>query len=195
MRSIFSLCISCFITIACSGPAKPDYVAKPTDTVHDAVGRKTVILAPTDGTSVMNHINTGTTTPQQLIDFARTAIGIPYKYASSDPQVGFDCSGFITYVFNHFNIAVPRTSADFTNVKHEVPLQNARPGDLILFTGTDTTTRIVGHMGIIINNFRDGLQFIHSTSGKAMGVTVSPLNTGYQQRFMKVVRIFPQNEQ
>lgn len=193
MRSIISICLS-YLMLSCGHPAKPDYVAKPKDTVHDAAGRKTVILAPTDGTSIMNHINTGNTTPEELIAFARTAMGVPYKYASSDPEAGFDCSGFITYVFNHFNIAVPRTSADFTNVKHEVPLQNARPGDLILFTGTDTTTRTVGHMGIVIANFNAPLQFIHATSGKANGVTISGFIPGYQQRFVKVVRIFPQNE-
>src|SRR5690625_2978308 len=44
------------------------------------------------------HINTGTTTPEELLAFAKTLIGIPYKYGSSDPTKGFDCSGFITYV-------------------------------------------------------------------------------------------------
>lgn len=172
----------------------PDYVTKPKDTVKDDAGRKTIILAPTDGTDSMNVIHTGKTTPQQLIAFAQTAMGIPYKYASSDPQVGFDCSGFITYVFNHFGIAVPRTSVDFTHVKYEVPLESARPGDLILFTGTDSLTRVVGHMGIITNGFTDSLRFIHATSGHAMGVTVSPLTAGYKKRFVKVVRVFPQNK-
>ncbi|MBL7749710.1 MAG: C40 family peptidase, partial [Chitinophagaceae bacterium] len=51
--------------------------------------------------------------PDSLVAFAKTLIGIPYLYASTDPIKGFDCSGFITYVFNHFNIAVPRSSVDF----------------------------------------------------------------------------------
>lgn len=194
MRLLIGFLISCLILAACGGGDKPTYVFTAKDTVKDEAGRKTVILAPTDGTADMNNINTGTTTPQELIAFARTAIGIPYLYASSDPKAGFDCSGFITYVFNHFGIAVPRTSVDFTSVKHEVPLNNAKPGDLILFTGTDSTIRIVGHMGIIISNPPDSIQFIHSTSGRANGVTISPLNSGYQARFVKVVRIFPQNE-
>jgi cell wall-associated NlpC family hydrolase len=184
----------CILILACGSPDKPDYVAKPKDTVSDAAGRRTIILAPTDGTDSMNNINTGKTTPQELIGFALTAIGTPYKYASTDPAQGLDCSGFITYVFNHFNIAVPRTSADFTGVRHEVTLQDARPGDLILFTGTDKTIRTVGHMGIITTAYADSLQFIHSTSGRAMGVTISPLNAGYSERFVKVIRIFPQNK-
>ena len=42
--------------------------------------------------------------PDSILAFAKTLIGIPYLYASTDPAKGFDCSGFITYVFNHFNI-------------------------------------------------------------------------------------------
>jgi len=141
-----------------------------------------------------SYIHTGNTTPEQIVSFAETLLNTPYKYASTDPKVGFDCSGFITYVFNHFNIEVPRSSVDFTNVPHEVPVKEAKLGDLILFTGTDSTIRIVGHMGIVIYNGKDGLLFIHSSSGKAHGVTITPLNDYYKGRFMKVIRVFPQNE-
>ena len=127
--------------------------------------------------------------PQEIVNFAQTLIGVPYKYGSTDPAVGFDCSGFITYVFNRFNIKVPRSSVDFTEVGHEINKRNAAPGDLILFTGTDSTIRVVGHMGIVTENV-DTLRFIHSTSGKQYGVTVTPLNNYYQGRFVKVIRIF-----
>lgn len=175
---------------SCGGASQPTYTITAADTVTDTAGRQTVILAPTDGTRQMNDIDVGNTTPTQLIAFARTSLGIPNKYASTDPEQGFDCSGFITYTFNHFGIAVPRTSADFTNVKHEVPLTEARPGDLILFTGTDSSIRTVGHMGIVVSPPGQQFMFIHSTSGKAMGVTESPLTKGYQQRFVKIIRIF-----
>jgi cell wall-associated NlpC family hydrolase len=135
-------------------------------------------------------INTGNITPAQLIAFANTLIGTPYKYASTDPSVGFDCSGFITYVFNHFNIAVPRSSKDFTNVPRSVPLKDAKPGDLILFTGTDSTIPEVGHMGIITSAQANDVKFIHSTSGKANGVTITPLNSYYMGRFVKIIRVF-----
>ena len=134
-------------------------------------------------------IDTKDTSPTELIKFAKTLIGIPYKWGSIEPQEGFDCSGFITYVFNHFQIAVPRSSVDFTNVGEEIPVSESKPGDLILFTGTDSTIRIVGHMGIIVSN-ADSTSFIHSTSGKAYGVTITPLNSYYQGRFVKTIRIF-----
>ncbi len=129
------------------------------------------------------------TTPHELVQFAKTLIGIPYKYASIDPLKGFDCSGFITYVFNHFNIEVPRSSVDFTNVGKEVNKRNAKEGDLVLFTGTIDSIHIVGHMGIVTQN-SDTLKFIHSTSGRANGVTISKLDDHYKRRFVKVIRVF-----
>ena len=139
-------------------------------------------------------IETADTKPAEILAFAKNLIGIPYLYASTDPAKGFDCSGFITYVFNHFNIAVPRSSVDFTNVGTEVDYRNAKPGDLILFTGTDSTIRIVGHMGIVESFENEVLKFIHSTSGKAKGVVITEFGKYYKSRFVKVIRIFPDDK-
>jgi cell wall-associated NlpC family hydrolase len=137
-------------------------------------------------------IKTGSAIPDSLVAFGKSLVGTPYLYASSDPANGFDCSGFITYVFNHFGIAVPRSSVDFTDMGIEIPTDFASPGDLILFTGTDSTIRIVGHMGIVESNERGNLLFLHSTSGKAYGVVISPLKGYYEARFVKEIRVFPQ---
>jgi cell wall-associated NlpC family hydrolase len=136
-------------------------------------------------------INTKNVQPQQVVQYARSLIGTPYRYASTDPGKGFDCSGFITYVFNHFNIIVPRSSIDFTNVGRAVPPDSARAGDLILFTGTDSTERFVGHMGLVVSNESGQLNFIHSSSGKSYGVIITPLNGYYRGRYMKTIRVFP----
>ena len=138
-------------------------------------------------------IKTGLTAPDSLVAFGKSLVGTPYLYASSDPNKGFDCSGFITYVFNHFGIAVPRSSVDFTNVGKVIPTAIARAGDLVLFTGTDSTIKIVGHMGIVESNEKSNLLFIHSTSGKAKSVVISPLRGYYEARFVKVIRVFPEN--
>ena len=140
-----------------------------------------------------SQIHTKDVLPQPVVDFAKTLIGIPYRYASTDPKVGFDCSGFITYVFSHFNIIVPRSSIDFTNVGRSIPADSAKAGDLILFTGTDSTEKFVGHMGLVISNQNGQLDFIHSTSGKKYGVTITPLNDYYKSRYMKTIRIFSEN--
>lgn len=139
-------------------------------------------------------IATGETTPGQLVAFARSLEGMPYQYGSANPQLGFDCSGFVTYVFNHFGIRVPRPSVDFTYVNREIDITQAKPGDLILFTGTDPIPKIAGHIGIVRTNNAGNIIFIHSTSGQACGITESPFNAYYQQRYIKTIRVFPQND-
>lgn len=126
-----------------------------------------------------------------IVAFAETLIGVPYKYAGNSPATGFDCSGFINYVFRHFCIPVPRSSIDFDNQGINVPPANARRGDLILFTGTDSTERAIGHIGIITTSSAEDIRFIHSTSGKANSVTITPFNEYYKRRFVKIIRILP----
>lgn len=126
--------------------------------------------------------------PSEIIAYAKTLIGVPYKYGSSDEKIGLDCSGFITAVYRNFGIGVPRSSVEFTNYGKTVPIVNCKLGDLILFTGTDVNDRTVGHMGIVVQT-QDTIKFIHSTSGSAYGVTITPLNSSYQKRFEKIVRI------
>jgi len=123
-----------------------------------------------------------------LITFAQSLKGTPYKYACSDPKKGFDCSGFVMYVFNHFQMTVPRSSIAFTNIGEEIELQQAMPGDLILFTGTNASIRKVGHLGIITQG-GDSLSFIHASSGKTHSVTETVLNPHYKKRFIKVIRL------
>jgi cell wall-associated NlpC family hydrolase len=134
-------------------------------------------------------ISTKKVKADSIVSFAQTLIGTRYKYASTDPRQGFDCSGFITYVFNHYKLQVPRASKDFKNSGREISLTKCKKGDLILFKGTDSTERIIGHMGIIISN-DNGIKFIHASSGKAHGVVITELNDYYMGRFVKVIRIF-----
>ena len=156
-----------------------------TDTAKAINDKKISVKDSMPGTIV-----TGKITRDSIVNFAQTLIGTPYLYASIDPQKGFDCSGFITYVFNHYKINVPRSSYDFDNVGTTISLAESKKGDIILFTGTDSSEKKIGHIGIILSNDTGNLQFIHSTSGKAYGVTVTPFNDYYKGRFMKVVRVF-----
>jgi cell wall-associated NlpC family hydrolase len=165
-------------------PPVQDTIIIPNSIKSDESSPEPVNNQPTDT------IKTGKTKPADLVAYAKTLIGVPYKYASTDPAVGFDCSGFITYVFHHFNISVPRSSVDFTHVGTEMSTKEAKAGDLILFTGTDSTIHVVGHMGIIVSNEGGQLEFIHSTSGKAKGVVITIFGDYYKSRFVKVVRLF-----
>ncbi|HEU0064191.1 MAG TPA: C40 family peptidase [Flavisolibacter sp.] len=142
----------------------------------------------------INLIDTRSVHPSQVVEFAKTLIGIPYKYGSTDPKSGFDCSGFITYTFGHFGILVPRSSIDFISVGKDITINNSKRGDLILFTGTDSTERFAGHIGLVVSNDSGKVAFIHSTSGKQHGVTITDFNDYYRSRYLKAIRVFRENE-
>ena len=124
-----------------------------------------------------------------LLQFAKSFIGTRYRSRCSDPSVGFDCSGFVSYVFKNFNFAVPRSSGDFINFGQKVSLEDARPGDIILFTGTHKHSRRIGHVGIVYCNDNDEFKFIHSTSGKEHGVTITAMDNTYKRRYVQVIRL------
>lgn len=63
---------------------------------------------------------------EELVSFASNYQGTPYLYAGTTPETGFDCSGFINYVYNHFGYKVPRSSKDFEFFGKEISIQNAQ---------------------------------------------------------------------
>jgi len=125
----------------------------------------------------------------QLIGFAKKLIGVPYRYASSSPKKGFDCSGFVNYVFKNIGFDVPRSSPDFASAGTPVKLAEAKVGDVLIFTGSNPKQRKIGHVGIIYSIDGDDIKFIHSSSGRSKGVTITPLDGYYKSRFMKAVSI------
>lgn len=132
--------------------------------------------------------------PEELLSFAQTLLGTHYHFASSNPLYGFDCSGFVSYVFKNFNIPVPRSSCEFISYGEKILLQDAKPGDVILFTGTNKRSRKIGHIGIIVSNQNNETTFIHSTSGKEHAVTITAMDKKYRRRFVQIIRLLKQND-
>lgn len=194
MKSMILNALLFLLLSSCDIPSGDHYIPPSKIKVAPTSDKPVEIVESNTDTLALEVIHTKSTRADELVGFAETLQGIPYKYGSTDPRIGFDCSGFISYVFNHFGISVPRSSREFTHIEKEINLREAKRGDIILFTGTDSTKRVVGHMGIITSDKGQSHEFIHSTSGKAYSVTKTPLNRYYQGRFVKVIRIFKDNE-
>ena len=127
-----------------------------------------------------------------IIAFGKMQMGIHYNYGSMNPKNGFDCSGFVYYVYTHFNINVPRASMDYEKLGREIPLDSSKPGDIIVFTGTNGKIRKPGHVGIILSAPGETVTFMHSSSGKKRnGVIITNFGESpyYKVRFIKVVRL------
>jgi cell wall-associated NlpC family hydrolase len=127
-----------------------------------------------------------------LVKYGKQFLGTKYKYGKSDPKRGFDCSGFIYYVYSHFKLNVPRSSMAYEKTGREVKIDSCRPGDVIVFTGTKIKDRKPAHVGIIISKPGEKVRFMHCSSGKkANGVTITNYTESdhYQKRFIKVIRL------
>ncbi len=122
-----------------------------------------------------------------IVSFGAEFIGTPYVYAGTSPN-GFDCSGFIYYVFKNFGIEVPRSTSLYTDFGSEIPIEQVQKGDLVLFLSP--TRNAIGHIGIVSNANGAESDFIHATSGKQMSVVISNMATnGYKKRFVKAIRV------
>jgi cell wall-associated NlpC family hydrolase len=83
----------------------------------------------------------------RVVSYARHFIGIPYRYGGSSPRSGFDCSGLVRFVYQHFGIALPHSSWGDLLHGHRVSRWSLRPGDLVFFYGA-------GHVGIYVGGGR-----------------------------------------
>jgi cell wall-associated NlpC family hydrolase len=127
-----------------------------------------------------------------IIAFGKQYLGKKYCYGSCTPKKGFDCSGFVYYVFGHFNMKVPRASMDYEKQGRIIPVDSARKGDVMVFTGTKPKNRKPGHVGIVVSETGEALKFMHSSSGrKANGIIITDYSSSpyYKSRFIKVVRV------
>jgi cell wall-associated NlpC family hydrolase len=124
-----------------------------------------------------------------LIAFAKQYLGTTYRYASTNPTKGFDCSGFVYFVFQKNNIVVPRSSRGYKYLGTSLKPEEFRIGDVLVFYGYLDTTQI-GHVGIICEANGMKSKFIHATSGKPYGVTISDLDSEmYARRFYKCINV------
>jgi len=102
---------------------------------------------------------------QQVIDHAQDLIGIRYRRRGDKPQTGFDCSGFVGYVFREgVGLLLPRASREISRAGTPVSKDELKPGDLVFF---NTMRHAFSHVGIYLG---DDL-FVHAPrTGEAIRI-------------------------
>lgn len=112
---------------------------------------------------------------QDVLINALSLTGIKYKYGGKSPETGFDCSGFVSYVFrNAANLTLPPTARAISQIGKTVKKDELQPGDLVFF---NTLKSAFSHVGIYIGDNK----FIHAPStGKV--VRVESMQDGYWAR-------------
>lgn len=129
-------------------------------------------------------VDRATASAQDAIDQAVDLLGIRYRRGGNSPEVGFDCSGFVNYVFREsLGLILPRSSREMSGSGQEVSRDELRPGDLIFF---NTMRRAFSHVGIYLGDN----QFVHAPRGGGR-VRVEDLRQSYWvKRFNGARRIY-----
>lgn len=135
-------------------------------------------------------VNHSVSIADSVVSYAKEFLGTPYVWAGASPS-GFDCSGFVHYVFSRFGYSIQRSSSGLANTGEAIELKEARKGDIILFRGTNPNDKTVGHVGIIISDTTEKIHFIHASSSKKHpGVVITDYeNSNYPSRFISVRRL------
>ena len=188
------------VKAATKAKLKPAVKADPTDTVSDQLnarwqqengtyaGFTTAAPAAVVPVSFATPAVAPTVTNDwgdRLVSRAMNYLGTPYRYGGTSPKSGFDCSGFVYYLYGAvFGQRIPRMPHDMAREGVTVARNDLQRGDLVLFGSRGTYT----HIGIYAGNDH----FVHATQ-RGSPVSVTHLDSDYfRTRFMTAVRLSPQ---
>ncbi|MGN7179143.1 endopeptidase [Paenibacillus sp. FSL R5-0490] len=122
-------------------------------------------------------------TPDSIVKLAKQMQGVPYKWGGTTPK-GFDCSGFLTYVYSEHGVKLPRTTADQYKTGESVSKGELLPGDIVFFT---TYKPGASHAGIYTGDNK----FIHADSDD--GIMINSMDMSYyKSRYIGAKRVVPQ---
>jgi cell wall-associated NlpC family hydrolase len=121
--------------------------------------------------------------PSAVVRTAQSYLGAPYRNGGADPA-GFDCSGFVRYVYARHGITVPRDVKRQWQVGQDVPRTRIRPGDLLFFS---TTGPGPTHVSLAI----DGQRFVHAPSSRGVVRIEALTSTYWGRRFVGARRVLP----
>lgn len=119
---------------------------------------------------------------ERLVTEGKKYLGVPYVYGGTSPN-GFDCSGFVYYVYKQCGYSITRTATAQNGDGYYVSRSELQPGDIIIFYNSAKTA--IGHAGIYVG---DG-QFIHASSGSGKVVISSLSSTYYNTHYYSARRV------
>lgn len=155
----------------------PAEAQKAQQTVVEEVVDEEEIVAEQTAAPVVNQNG------QQAANIASSFAGSPYVWGASDPSVGFDCSGLVTYAYRQLGVSLPHSSQAQFNNGYAVGINNLQPGDLVFFSNHSS----IDHVGIVTSS--DGT-FIHASTPKS-GIKYDNVYSNYYQKvFAGARRIF-----
>ena len=108
---------------------------------------------------------------KEIATYALTFVGSPYSWGGNSPATGFDCSGFVQYIFSQYGYTTSRIANDVLADGKHVDPADLQPGDVLCFYSGNG---YVGHVGIYVGDET----FVHAANSIS-GVVTTSLSTGY----------------
>lgn len=148
-------------------------------------------IVPAAGMELLEDIDDSETSVMvaDMISYAKKFLGTRYVRGGKSPK-GFDCSGFTSYVFSQFGYSLKASSADQYGQGEKLSRDEVCPGDLLFFTGRNSRSGRVGHVGIALSNDPETgeITFIHAAiSG---GIRIDRISAPYYSaRYMGARRV------
>jgi cell wall-associated NlpC family hydrolase len=120
---------------------------------------------------------------QGIVDFATQFVGTPYHYGGTTPKLGFDCSGFTSFVMSKFGLSLPRTSGGQSVLGRAITFDDAQPGDLLFFG----RGKHIEHVALVVRSGRKSLQMVHSSTSSGVRVEDIHQSDYWKKRIMFAV--------
>lgn len=123
---------------------------------------------------------------KQIIEDSYSYLNIPYQWGGYSPSTGFDCSGFVYYMFSSHGVTeVPRTtSPDLYKLGKNISIDQLQPGDLVFFS--IELTGNISHVGIYIGSGK----FISPIKSKGVYVQNMINNSYWSPRYLGAKRVY-----
>lgn len=119
----------------------------------------------------------------EITTSAEKYLGVPYKDNGKTPQTGFDCSGYVSYIFNLHNIIYKGSASQMSKLGVYKDRKLLQPGDLVFFTNKVGNT-LVTHMGMVISNINNEVKMIHSSVTYGISIVNLEKSTYWNSRFL-----------
>lgn len=203
LNNLFTILLTCACSFGAS--AQTDKTRLTHNAVHDQLLSKaksshidrTVILdlikkdveKRDEIQSGLDHISSETDALiSDLLSEANSHLGKRYRSGAKGPKA-FDCSGFSSYVFRQFGYSLGASSRDQYTQGESIEKENLRKGDLVFFTGRNSKSSRVGHVGIVISVDKEKgtFKFIHASTSQ--GIKIDSNDGYYSRRYIGARRV------
>jgi cell wall-associated NlpC family hydrolase len=126
-----------------------------------------------------------------VVNFGKELIGLPYRYGGSSLK-GFDCSGFIRYIFQKYGYSFPHSSMAYAKIGTKIKrdsILSVKKGDLLLFKGRNIKSKRIGHIALVVEINDNEILMLHSCCDKGIAIENYLTSAYYPKRLVEIRRL------